>query len=79
MSDQGSGVQEFLEATEGIEDSVEQLEDELDEMSENGEITLDTGNFEELVVLMLQDIKIDLMKIQKYLAEKDDDFDIEDL
>jgi hypothetical protein len=53
-------VDDFIE-------NAEEISQQVDDLEEDGTITLNKGNAEELLVLMLQDIKLDLKKIKDEL------------
>ena len=48
-------------------ENAEEISQQVDDLEEDGTITLNKGNAEELLVLMLQDIKLDLKKIKDEL------------
>jgi len=67
-------LRQFVEQskTEEIEKQFDDLEEQIGEVADDGKITLEKGNFEELVILMIQDLKLDLLEIKEFLAEVHD-------
>lgn len=72
--DDGDKLKEFIKEskTSEIEQQFDDLEEQLGEVTEDGKITLEKGNFEEIVILMIQDLKLDLLEIKEFLAEVHD-------